>query len=182
MAGTCSIWNRLATLKSSHQDVLIRYFLAPFPSLIESWLSSAFFSDSIFYFHRLNLPMRALLFSLTMVFTMCLASCNRNVDGPFLGKWTFDRDYTQSHLPKDLLVSLGAPPLNDPFPKGFPEDSKTMPDALSGMMNKTLKPALTKQLISQMEDQSFAITPKLITGVDGTAKTYEVIEHPNADT
>ena len=126
--------------------------------------------------------MRALLFSLTMVFTMCLASCNRNVDDPFLGKWTFDRDYTQSHLPKDLLVSLGAPPLNDPFPKGFPEDSKTMPDALSGMMNKTLKPALTKQLISQMEDQSFAITPKLITGVDGIAKTYEVIEHPNADT
>ena len=55
-------------------------------------------------------------------------------------------------------------------------------DNVNGMMNDTLKPMLSKQLLGQLDGQTFTITPKLVTESSGGAYTYQVIEHADPNT
>ena len=128
------------------------------------------------------MKMHSLLRTLILLVPIFFAGCHGYRDAPLFGKWVFDREYTQAHLPKELVMKPNAPTIDNPFPNGFPSDSKDIPVALKSMMNDTLKPSLTQWLIAASEGITFTITPKLITGTDGNVQTYRVIERSPAHT
>ncbi len=112
---------------------------------------------------------------------VCLGGCNKgdgllNGDNRFLGKWTFDREYTQAHLPKETKS-----PSVSPAPKGSPSDAANTANEVNGILDNMVKPMLTEQLVGQMDGQTFTITPKLLTDSSGQSKTYQVIERPTAN-
>ena len=115
------------------------------------------------------------------LFFICLGGCNKG-DGllsnndRFLGKWTFDRDYTQAQLPKEATKSSSV----SPAPKSSPSDAAETANVVNGMLD-SMKPMLTEQLIGQLDGQTFTITPKLLTDSSGQSKTYQVIGRPTAN-
>ena len=120
---------------------------------------------------------------LALLLVACFGGCNRGHDERFIGKWTFDRDYTTEHIPKELLKKPADWSWKESSPSGSPSsEAAAIAANVNGMMNNTLKPMLTEQLVTQMDGQTFTLTPKLVTDSSGETRTYSVIERATADT
>ncbi len=129
---------------------------------------------------------RFCLTCLAALLVVCLGGCDRgnglrSSDSQFLGRWTFDRQYTQAHMPKDLAKKPADWGWQDAPAGGSQTEAASIAANVNGMMNNTLKPMLTEQLLAQMDGQTFSLTPKLITSSSGKAQTYRVIERATAN-
>jgi hypothetical protein len=102
--------------------------------------------------------------TILLLLVLALSGCSR--DSRLLGKWTFDREYTEAQLQKQ-------------------PDEKPKEGMLEGM-KQGLVAMLIPTLIEKLDGATLTITGKemIITTKEGTGKaeTYEVIERPDANT
>jgi hypothetical protein len=113
--------------------------------------------------HFLSMKLPALPLSLLLL-VLLLSGCSR--DSGLLGKWTFDRQYTEAQLSKE--------------PEGEPKEG-----LLEGM-KQGLAAMLIPTLIEKLDGAALTITKKemIVTTKQGTgtAEGYEIIERPDPNT
>src|SRR5215218_1606179 len=110
-----------------------------------------------------NVHLRLLAIALLIAFSF--SGCER--DSALRGKWVFDRQYTEAHMPK-------------------PDVAKTeSKDVLNGM-KEGLVQMLTPMLLEKLDGATLTITKKemIMTTKDGNGKAepYEVLERPDSKT